>query len=572
MKTLSAQEFEQQYGSGFGTQPQQQGGALSQAWDATKNSAKGAFDYQQEGFKGLFTNPDLNAQNVRDANTGGGPIAGLAEAAGQVGKTVFNKAASAGRVLGGSVGMVAAPLMAATSAIGTPIGNKLGGMVPDKQAMQFEDTLRAHPEILEYADNALALSNLAGGKAADTVGSKVTGLASDAKSAVGSKVDAVTSKVAPGTKVAKDIVQDIRPTSQSYINHQVSKALDLTPGDLSNIQGATGNSVGKWMADNNLIGTNKPTTQALINDFYKTNYAAVRSEIAKVKTSYKPSQVPRYTDALLQLQKKVEGTPGLEKTAVQIDNLLTKKGGITLSDIQVVKELMDEHYSLYKVTGDVSEGVAKQGLANLRSDLKSFIEKQVKAETGADIKAMNNNVQTARSLDDAITTRDPKGLTRSNLNRGDIPLMAFAYFNPVVGIPAFFLKKVYETPAMRLRIARAFDKWSDKKKAAMKAEMLQGTVPQELKDAAAGKTETRLNTTGQRGFVKNPFSSPGEEEILRALNNYDAVPPTVNGKPLIGNPNADFRLSQLQEKLARKALSAAEIKEAATLLKKKGAI
>ena len=48
------------------------------------------------------------------------------------------------------------------------------------------------------------------------------------------------------------------------------------------------------------------------------------------------------------------------------------------------------------MTGEVGQGVAKEGLANVRKELKDFIESQVAKETGADIRIMNNNVATAK--------------------------------------------------------------------------------------------------------------------------------------------------------------------------------
>lgn len=559
MRTISADQFQQRYGTGgFGApqeQPQNYG-------DQVKSEFKAGMDQFVSGVKAPQT-----AKNPLDLVEGG-----------------LQGALGLGRAAFSPITPAAAPVVSPVFKAADTIAHKIGDQVQNNPTLQKfamspvgEGVARGAKDIIDAGQLMAMESGAKGGKSAG-------GVAADtARSAP----EAISSRVAPAAAYTKGIVKDIGGTAQGYINHQVSKALDLTPGDLSNLESSTGNSVGKWMADNNLIGANKTATQRMIDTFYEKNYNDVRAEIAKVKTVYKPSQVPRYTDALLQIQKKVEGVPGLEQTAADIDNLLAKKEGITLSDVQKVKELMDEHFNLYKVTGDVGESVAKQGLSNLRGELKSFIEKQVEKNTGADIKIMNNNVQTARGISDAITKRDPKGLTRSNINRGDIALAFFGFNFPLVGIPAFFLKKAYETPTVRLRIARAVDKWSDARKAAAQAEMQQGIVPQDLKDAAAGKEPqpeaaakpesllsfAKNNMGDERGFIKVPGAG-GEEAVLKALYNYDATPATVKGMSATkgGNPQADFRLSQLQEKLSKQALSKAEIKEAETLLKKRGAL
>ncbi len=257
--------------------------------------------------------------------------------------------------------------------------------------------------------------------------------------------------------------------------------MDLTPSDLSNIEASTGNQVGKWMADNNLIGTNKATTQSAIDAFKTQNYNAVRSEIGKVTQSYKPTQVPRFIDALKAIKGQIDGTVGLEKVNAEIDNLLKKKT-VTLNDVQRAKELMDDHFSLYKVTGDVASGVAKQGLANVRSGLKDFIEKQVQKYTGADIREMNNNVSTARSLSDAITTRSPRGLTRANITNRDVMTgLGLTYFGtPLLGIASVLVKKLATSPTVRLRVARYLDQLTDAQRLKISEQLQKGSIPPDI--------------------------------------------------------------------------------------------
>lgn len=347
---------------------------------------------------------------------------------------------------------------------------------------EYESWKTKHPQAaadLESAGNIAALLPI--GKGATAV-----------KDIAGATTEDIAKNVAETTAKAgtyvKSTVGDIVPSTQRVINHQVTQALDLTPGDLNNISRSTGNDVGTWLSDNNLIGKNKADTQSNVNKFFQDNYTQVRNEIGKVDTTYHQYNVPRYVDALKQIQKQVQGVPGLEKTSVEVSNLLAKRD-LSLSDVQRVKELLDEHFNLYKVTGDVKDSTAKEGIATMRNDIKTFIENQVKEKTGADIKQLNNNVSTAKSLDEAITTREPKGLTRSNINRGDLALAFFAVQAPLVGVPLLFLKKAYETPTVRLRLARFLDGISDARKAKLEADMSKGIVPQEIQNAAGITTQ-----------------------------------------------------------------------------------
>lgn len=350
-------------------------------------------------------------------------------------------------------------------AVNTELGNK----VTDKLSEKFS------PEALgtasDLAETALNMSGVEGITQFGAASSK-------AARQTATKVGESTAKVSKYTKAIKE---DVVPSAERVVEHQVSKALDLSPGDLNNISRSTGNEVGRWMADNNLIGVNKGSTQGLLKDFYKTNYEAVRTEIGKVKNTYQQYNVPRYVEALKALKKQVTDVPGMQKVSVEVDNLLSKKD-ISLADVQRVKELVDDHFNLYKVTGDVSESVTKQGLAQIRSDLKGFIESEVKNATGADIRKMNNNVSTARSIDDAITTRSPKGLTKSNLKVGDLGIFGIgtATGGPLFGLALLFGKKLLESPAVRLRIAKYLDSVSDARKAQMAQEMEAGKIPVEF--------------------------------------------------------------------------------------------
>src|SRR3990167_8856436 len=371
----------------------------------------------------------------------------------------------------GALGAALSPLAPATKYVGNGI-EYAADKVSDIPAVQKFARSKAGgitTRVAEDVQNTSALLSLRSG-------GLIPGAVKGATRGVGSKI-------APAGEYAKSFGKDVIPTSAGIINHQVSKALDFAPSDLSNIAKATGNEVGPWMAENNLIGVNRASTQTLVKDFYKKNYALVRTEIGKVKETYKPGQIPRYTDALKQINTKIENVPGLEKTWVEVSNLLNKKEGITLLDIQRVKELLDEHFSLYKVTGDVPEVVAKQGLANIRSELKQFIEREVKEKTGSDISKLNNNVSTSVSIDEAITTRAPKGLTRGNLRIVDLGIFGIGWSlggGPLSGLALLFGKKLLESPTVRLRIAKYLDEISDARKARIQAELEAGKIPDEL--------------------------------------------------------------------------------------------
>lgn len=465
MQTLTADEFKNKYGgiaaSKFTLTPPEEG-----MFSSMKN------DIMARG----QTNNDLlssTGPSALDAVDTGFKVA--ANTAGGVGE-VAGEALKRIPVVGGLM-----------SQAGKAIGAGFNAVTDKLAGTKFFQDAAANLEPGNPIEKGLSIASSGGQIAGDILGADVGAGALETAAKIPSKAgETIASIPKPNlggmTKSVSTAVKDVVPTTQSLIDHNVAKALDLSPGDLSNIEKSTGNGVGKFLADNNLIGTNKATTQALIQGFFKQNYDAVRTEIGKVKNVYKMAQIPGYADALNEIEKKITGVPGLEKEAVQVDNLLHANKPITLNDAQAVKELLDKHFSLYKVTGDVGESVAKEGLANIRTKLKSFIETEVKKNTGEDISSMNNNVATSKSLGNAIETRSPKGLTRANLTSRDIMMgMGLTYFaSPLVGVAAVFIKKLATSPTARLRFARYLDQKSDAYRAKISEALKNGAVPPEV--------------------------------------------------------------------------------------------
>jgi len=315
--------------------------------------------------------------------------------------------------------------------------------------------------------------------------------------------------VKTGAKAVGKVSGEIIPTADRVVNFQVSKALDLTQGDIKNINLSTGNEVGEFLARKNLIRGNKAETTTALKDFFDTNYKTVRDEIGKVKTTYKQEAVPRYKQALQEIQKQVGETTGLETATKEIKDLLKKKQ-VTLNDVQRAKELLDEHFSLYKVTGAVKEGVAKSGLTNLRKDLKQFIEKEVKNNTGADIGALNNEVSTAKSTLDAIEARSTRGLTASNLKLGDMATFGVGSMlggGPLTGLAALAAKKILGTSAVRLKFAKWLDGISDARKVMLREKLLRGEVPEEVSKLLNQFSESKNQKTAKSALAKKPSIS-----------------------------------------------------------------
>lgn len=289
-------------------------------------------------------------------------------------------------------------------------------------------------------------------------------------------------RIAKSTEIIRQTAKEILPEPTRVINSEVAKALDLNANDVKNIALSSGNQVGEWISDKNLLkGSRKETIEAVKQQF-NTQYKEVRDILDNVDTKYKANDVPRYKDALNIIKQEIEKIPGLEADVAIVDSLLNKKS-IVLQDVQKAKELLDRHFNLYKTTGDVREGAMKEGIRRVRTDLKEFIENEVEVTTGANIRQLNNDVSTAKGILVASKARATRGLTRANLSLSDLGILGAGsmFGTPLTGAALLLGKKILQSSSVRLRVARWFEKLSKTQKAKAIQELESGKIPTGIK-------------------------------------------------------------------------------------------
>jgi hypothetical protein len=350
--------------------------------------------------------------------------------------------------------------------------NNVGKFITDRYGSldKFKETAIEDPAGV-LADLATIVSG--GGALVTKVGtvSKISEVAN-----VGSQISKVGQVLEPVTAItktlgkAKDIVtktkvgqviQEAVPTITEIKRNQVVKALDLTPGDLSNIKKATGNDVTDFIVSKNLI---KDTPEAVVdslNDVRKTTKDLRNSEIKKVTNVYTPEQIPGVIKGLDAILKGVDEVPGLEKVAGEIRTLMNK-AQFSLEDVQRAKDLLDDNSAIYSKIGDVKSGATARGLDNIRKEIRKFIEDEVNTSTqgATDISKLNNDIQTSYAIEDAINTRATRNLTRDKIGGLSSLILGVggaSVFNPAVGIGLYIGKKLIDTPSFRLGFTKALN-------------------------------------------------------------------------------------------------------------------
>lgn len=254
------------------------------------------------------------------------------------------------------------------------------------------------------------------------------------------------------------VVGEAAPTPGRFAEGEIVKALELTQGDVRRISQNTGNDVADFVVRNELLKETPEEIAKATDTLKNTRYNQVRDEIAQVSGTYNKTDVPQVNDALSVVRETVDGVPGLEDVATEVNRLL-EQDSYSLSDIQRAKEILDANTNIYTRSGDVRGAATAQGLSNIRQELRSFIEDEVTRATNGEtnIRRLNNDVATSRELIDAIELRETRDLTR-NYAPLTSTLMGGAAFAgtgdiyTAIGVAA--AAKMAQTPSFRIALAR----------------------------------------------------------------------------------------------------------------------
>lgn len=279
-----------------------------------------------------------------------------------------------------------------------------------------------------------------------------------------SKVGASQEPIASAANTAKgagSLVGKMLPDTEAIQKTSVAKSLGLTPSDISNITTKTGNEPTSYLLKNDLLKNSPEETANALEKNRVDKMAQVRSEIGKVNTTYTPEQVPLLQQGLDVILRNVEGVPGLEDVVKNIQDL-GFKDKYTLSDIQKAKEFIDQNSNIFSTLGDVKSAASAKGLANIRSGLKTFIESEVKKNTGGkvDISGLNNDVQTSYALQEAVANRELRSIPKAYSPIVDILLGGggATAVNPYVGAGLVIGRHLLESPTFRVNLAKLIAK------------------------------------------------------------------------------------------------------------------
>jgi len=331
------------------------------------------------------------------------------------------------------------------------------------------------PETKRNIDNALGfgegLAEILTGGAASRIAKPIVKGVGEAVSEISKKASKFTLPVtipkAPITnKFGVEVIKDIVPTRDALRDNLIATSFRLAPvEDIARIEAVTGNNIGEFLGRYDLIKDTPVETLSALNKFKSNNYNLVRDAISLVDEKFTFNDIPQLADTIDFLISDLKPRKSVEyQEALRIIEGIKESGTFDLSQAQYIKGVFDDIESVYKRTGDVRDAISAQDKANTISPVRRFIEDRVQEQyPEMNINVLNNNVQTAREISDAVIKRSGKADTSGFFRLGDLAVIGAGNFHvPGLGYAAFFGKKLFESAPIKLRLAKKMHEWAQK--------------------------------------------------------------------------------------------------------------
>lgn len=245
----------------------------------------------------------------------------------------------------------------------------------------------------------------------------------------------------------------------------ISTELKLNPSDVTKIAkpNVAGVTPANWLKEKGIFGSREQIIDK-VETLGKESKAQVDAALAGIPTKYSFQTAPRVENVLQMLKQNFDGIAGAEADAAKVEALIAKgmKGDLNLADINEVKRMGDKFSPAYNRAGDIKSTVQGQGLANMRGEIKVFIEKEAEKAGIANIKQLNKDTQVSHEIANAAK----KKMLGQNANRvlGLTDFLMGGAGGATAGLPGIFVamigKKIIEHPAFKMFFAKRLAKLS----------------------------------------------------------------------------------------------------------------
>lgn len=423
----------------------------------------------QEGIRTLTSKPEVTGVRETAQELGAGYAA--LEAVAQAGKAGSRGVGALGKIVGGALGVIGAPVLA-------PATKYISEKIPQEQKDRFMQFAAENPRVMQEVENVADISALLIGPATraatgaiGTVTERGTSAAVRTATDIKSLADNISQVSTPAVSVTVptikkgsvlgSIASDVIPKATEVRDQMIANAFKFAPvEDLARIESKTGNKIGDFLARNNLLKDNLKDTAQAIDDFYRKNYSLARDAIANADSVYtKPFTFGDLPEAKIVVDSLVTDLSKVDSPTFNVlrERLMAiqQSGEFDLLQLQEIKSLSDQIDSIYSRSGEVRPSLPAQAKDDAISGVRRFLEDRTKEAIDIDIRPINNNTMTAREIADASARRAGKASTASIVSLTDLSTLGFGtVVSPFAGVGALGVKKILTSPTTQLRIAR----------------------------------------------------------------------------------------------------------------------
>lgn len=387
------------------------------------------------------------------AQTGGKPLAEIAKTVGNVPSSLLNNAKNIAKAVISPIETVKGLSSFAGGALRTA-GEKIG-IIQDTEDTASEQTFDAIVENLKGRYGSLEAMQRTATNDPVGFGADVLSVVTGGAGAIG-KLGKVTKGLEAVTEVAKaPIISKIATRFDDVAIRQMDKALNLNPSDVRKIKrpNVAGKNPSEWLLERDFTGNQLKIADDL--DVYSAGTKTKVDEgLAGITKRFPAEEAQSARQILDVLKQTFSDIPGNEKLVSRLDNLRTKTD-YDLTELNNIKRLVDSNLKIFRTTGDIKSGAISQGLANLRDDLKTFIEERAASEGFKEVKELNKETQVAKEIEESLRKRVDVQSKLPELGLRDAIVAAggFAAGDPTFGLLTVAAKKTAESAAFRTYLA-----------------------------------------------------------------------------------------------------------------------
>lgn len=244
----------------------------------------------------------------------------------------------------------------------------------------------------------------------------------------------------------------------------------------------TANRIEEWMLDKGVSGTVDSMIEQ-VRELKNKSRSELDAKLASNPTPFQSETVSNILDRSLEIRKGL--TSQKSKDIIQkIEQWQIKHetDGLSLSEMNEVKRHLDSEEKMFKASGETSDARIAKNSAELRNELKRFIEDTAETQFGIpDVRELNKNTQIAKGAEQALVYSDFSTSNNKWLHITNSVILGGSIANPNIGVPVFVLNQIRESPAARTALAQAMRKISAKNIDKMGKELITGAVSPKTK-------------------------------------------------------------------------------------------